>query len=332
MPIQFPRVLTDRTVAAFCAMLSKQQDAPQEITVDFTGIPFARPYVTLMLAVALKQFVEYRRAQGLSTRRICWRDVDEIPASSSYLMHVGFFQYLGIDLGNAPNATSGNSRYLPITVMSQNTLRERHGRLDNIQTVVERESSRLVSVLIGEGDRDPNAQRALGYCLTEIARNVFEHAGVDECIVMAQRWNTGEAEIALIDQGIGIFDSISPVHRVETVPEAVYKALEPGVSGDRVVRGEGHWNNTGFGLHILSNLGRQFGSFTINSAGEQLSMSRTNHQWDTTSLRGTAIKLLINTQNIGNFNQAIQDIVEIGERLIEEARRGERSASKNPTA
>jgi len=117
---------------------------------------------------------------------------------------LGFLRLWGLSAGNPPAQARGNERYLPITVITRQEL-EGASKHQPFQQEIDRQSDRLAAVIFpGEENEGPHIM--LSYCLREIIRNAFEHADVDECFVMAQRWSDGVAEITIADRGMGIFN------------------------------------------------------------------------------------------------------------------------------
>ena len=78
------------------------------------------------------------------------------------------------------------------------------GRYKLYGDLIEREACRLATVLTA----DKQAQYLRTYILRELMRNVPEHSGADDLWVCGQHWIDGDAEIAIIDEGIGIKESL----------------------------------------------------------------------------------------------------------------------------
>ena len=122
MILACPRALNDRSALAFTAKLPRYVTAA-DLTIDFAPLRFARPYATLILAEVLRDFVSERASWGLETQvEEEGLFVGELQPAISYLSHVGFFEYIGVGLGNAPGVARGGPTYLPITVVTREQL------------------------------------------------------------------------------------------------------------------------------------------------------------------------------------------------------------------
>ncbi len=160
----------------------------------------------------------------------------------------------------------------------------------------------------------PNESAAimLSYCFREIIRNAFEHAKVEKCSVMAQHWANGFTEIAIADRGIGILDSLGQAYSVSDAPTALNLALQPGVSSALHMDMDSQWANTGFGLYLVSELGRRYGNFSIISSEYFLSPARADIS-QPIPLKGTLVKLRLNTADADYWPNILESIVKEGE-------------------
>jgi len=295
-----------------------------ELTVDFSTLRFARPFGTLVLAETLRDLIQKRKADSLPTRYRTEGVTSGLRSSAvTYLAHVGFFEHLGINYGKRPGEAPGSKDYLPITRVTETTLRAR-GPDGPLQRAVVDESARLAKMIFA----DECQQDMLAYCLRETVRNVFEHAQTSECTVMAQRYNGVEVEIAIVDRGIGIMRSLSSKYSLSDEVAALHAAILPGVTCASVAR-DSEWDNTGFGLYILSTLGRRLGSFRLVSSGAALSASKAGVSTSANAFPGTAIKLRVTAADADYFSNLVQQIVNEGEKKtghVEQSRRASKSA------
>ena len=176
-------------VIQFVNQLSEQFDV-KSLVVDFCSTRFVKPYGTILVAHALRQLVAERRSRGLKTSAKCSNA--DIPAVS-YLRHVGFFQYVGLSVGRKLGEASGSATYVPIREVSIDEL-EDTARGSPLHQGIKQLSEDLANVIAPDSLPE---QIMLEYCIREVIRNVFEHAEVDSCTVLAQRYGNGEAEIAM---------------------------------------------------------------------------------------------------------------------------------------
>ena len=232
----------------FTRKLDRTRDT-SDVCLDFTTAEFAKPFGTLLIAECVKEFVAYRKAKQLDTQTEYTPRPGRLFGAAGYLGHVGFFQYIGLQAGKAPGEAKGGRTYVPIQSIERVQLIQMSGQAP-IQEAVETRSDQLAEVVFPHTAE----QVMMSYCLREVIRNVFEHAETDSCTVMAQRLPNRTAEIAIFDTGIGIYHSLSTAHECHNVDEALRFALQPGTSRVTGNQAEHRWDNSGFGLYILSEL------------------------------------------------------------------------------
>src|SRR3990167_9405693 len=101
----------------------------------------------------------------------------------------------------------------------------------------------------------PKHAEPIRYILSELMRNVFEHAvskiGVIMCAQYYKKSNT--IRIGIIDRGVGILNTISALHRAKTDLEAIRLALTPGITGTTKRIG-GTDYNAGAGLFFIKSI------------------------------------------------------------------------------
>ena len=294
-----------------------------ELVLDFRPVNYVFPFATLAIAIAIRELLEKRRAIGLSTTAL---GTELNYGAISYLKFFGFFRAIGFPVGNAPNDAPGGSRYLPITIITLEELKNASaGRPFQIE--IDSQSDRLAKVIFSE-DENIGAAMMLSYCLREIIRNSFEHAGVNRCYVMAQRWPNGDAEITIADRGIGIHESLRHQHNMASVDETISLALLPGVTSGAARATGSDWDNTGFGLYVTSELGRRYGDFTLLSSNRLLKRQDNIDTFSEIPISGTIVKLRINTRDGEYFPNILKNIVADGESIAMNINGAVGSASK----
>lgn len=296
-------------VFPFLSKLIELQDMP-DLCLDFTQVEFVQPFGTVLVGNGLKGLVEHRKKHQLNTYAQM-DGTDRPDRASSYLKHIGFFDYIGLKVGKQTGEATGSNRYAPITLIRQNELRS-SSKGGSIQQAIEARSNQLASVLFPH----ISEQILVSYCLREVIRNVFEHAETDVCTVMAQRYTNGRAEITVLDSGIGVYGSLSKSHSFDNVDQALHAAIKPGIS--RVTNDErkNRWSNSGFGLYVLSELGAKWGEFVIASNRRylQISPAQPLSIGGPIEFEGTSIKLVINPGQAEYFPNMLEKIVKQGER------------------
>lgn len=171
---------------------------------------------------------------------------------------------------------------------------------------------------------------ALSYSLREIIRNVFEHSECDRVLYCAQYWPmSSKVEVSMLDRGIGIRESLgaNPNYRYPTDKLALEMSLLPSVSGKthRPASSEA-WGNSGYGLYMTSRLCRNGRNFVIASGKSAIGLSKTLLKRNfRTSLHGTAVRMNIDTLEIGNvqarLDQFRKEAPEIAKRALGRAPR-----------
>lgn len=307
--ISAPTRLDDDGAAQFVEQLRACKDSPAPVSLDFSTLEFAQPYGALIVGESLRRFRAYRAVRQLETGCLAI-GVSEypIPSACSYLSHVGFFRHAGWAAGKEPGEALGGPTYLPITVLKPAQFSGNPKDIELAKAVKQKCYSLAAVAFPGEEARD-----LVGYCFTEIVRNVFEHAEISRCTVMAQRYPNGTVEIAVVDSGCGVRASLSKAYAGLTSESALERALEPGVSSARRFGPEGNDLNAGFGLYVISELGRQLGHFSIWSEGVELSVSVENRLTPRPHLGGTAIKLSVSTAEAEYFSNWFANTIAKGE-------------------
>lgn len=311
LTVQCPIMWEENCVFPFIAQLTKIRDEPS-LCLDFTNVEFVRPFGTILVGDRLKHLVEYRKQRRLATFAQMDRQ-DRRDGAISYLKHVGFFDHIGLKVGKKLGEASGSGRYAPITVILQGDLTNSSPKA-SIQQAIEARSDQLATVIFPQ----TTEQIMVSYCLREVIRNVFEHAETDTCTVMAQRYTSGEAEIAVLDNGIGVHRSLGKSYNFETVEQALHAALEPGVSRAATADRGNKWSNSGYGLYVLSQLGAKCGQFLIASNGwffEVAAHTQINQNSGAVAFDGTAIKLVVDLSSSEYFPNLLLQIVKQGEQM-----------------
>ncbi|GHA19018.1 hypothetical protein GCM10008090_30930 [Arenicella chitinivorans] len=304
--IYCPRNLHDVSAAGFINEIWRVKDVAH-ITLDFSNLGWVYPSGALGLAVGIRNITKQRFKKQLRTSVSGHRSNE----ACSYLQHFGFFKFVGIDAGNPVNSTYGNTNYIPIKSIQKSELEESENVL---QVEIENRSNELVKILY-PNSRDAYAADFLGYCMREIIRNVFEHSKAKECFMMAQKWADGFAEISISDEGIGIAESLSAAHNIANKRSAIRMALLPGISSEVAPLNEDRWQNSGFGLYVLSQLGKQLGGFSIVSNDVMLSLRNEQDQVIITPSKGTTVNLRVNTNDADYLPNIVKNVITKGEEL-----------------
>ena len=331
-----PPQLNGKEIFNVTSVMWARKDHPG-LTLDFSQVRFAYPFGTLVLMAELRSLVQERIDKGLPGVQI---EGIRTGANSAhkYLAHVGFFTCAGIKLldgtaiGKGPGQAKGSSSYIPITYVSSDELRERGEELKRDRGIekpighfIVKESDRLAGLITQQNKSSINDP--VSYCLREIIRNVFEHGEAPRCAVSGQR--IGDAiEIAVVDRGVGIRRSLNKKYELGSDLDALRKAVLPGVSGNEIDEtSDDVWANSGYGLYVLSELGKRLGEFMLCSGTSSLHMAGDETKEGSHPFHGTAVQLKVTKPKGINFWEYIQGIISEGEALTAREGRPRRASA-----
>ena len=121
-------------------------------------------------------------------------------------------------------------------------------------------------------------------------------------------------EIAIIDEGVGIYRTISNAYEVANDSEALNVALMPGASRiNALPEDQNIYNNSGFGLYVLSSLAASFGWFATGSGSARIiGFNNTSRLVENFSFSGTFFGMRLTSQP-KNFRDVLSDIISVGE-------------------
>lgn len=317
MTINLPNNLNDAGCISFIKELNSSLNIPEDVYLNFKQISWVEPFGTLVSAEALKTFNQYRKEHNLNTYYLDHEWLQNKSSSAiSYLKYFGFFKYCGANIGELPNKEYHTMTYLPIQVLRKEELENGVFVKDWRNPILKKCSE--MSLLISDNDYITNY---LEYGFRETIRNVFEHSGSTSCSVMAQYWkNSDEIEIAVADRGVGIHNTISDKYKTTTVFDSISLALEPGVSRMDIEKSSGNWGNSGFGLYLLSGIGKEYGHFSILSSGtyiKQYELEQKTLCDDNIFFKGTAIKIKVKRDSLDYFPNLLEKLIRDGESIYE---------------
>ncbi|MEI6649819.1 MAG: ATP-binding protein [Candidatus Moraniibacteriota bacterium] len=174
--------------------------------------------------------------------------------SAHYLERMGLFEFIGIDSGMHIERHESAGRFIPLT------------RIDNQDQL-----SRFVTDMVPLLHLDPNRAASIKYVVSELVRNVLEHADSPVgAIVSAQYYKkTNMIRLGIVDTGIGIRRSIEHSHRTVSDLDAIRLALTPGITGTTAREG-GTEQNAGAGLFFIKSIASMNDNFFMLYSGNAL--------------------------------------------------------------
>jgi hypothetical protein len=192
----------------------------------------------------------------------------------------------------------------------------------------------LAKILLQTKDEQVPQLSAVAWSLRELIRNVFEHSEVSEAFVTAQSWVNGNVELAIGDCGIGIQKALSKAFDLVSGTHALSMAILPGITEYQGPETRDKWQNSGYGLYMLSEISKEFGSFQIGSSGAILQVNNEGIKSERSGiLVGTTvgIKLRIPSDIYwGNLLERTKNLGEQKSKLIKGARQKASAASGSP--
>lgn len=182
---------------------------------------------------------------------------DDINATSGhYLQRMGLFDLLGIESDRSITARDPAGRFVPLTV---------------IKTAAEQTKFITDMMPLLHLDKTPRHAEAIRYVVSELVRNVLEHAeSPNGAIVAAQYYQkSNRISIGIVDTGVGIRRTITQSHRAWTDSEALRLALTPGITGTTEREG-GTSTNAGAGLFFIKSIAVNSHDFFMLYSGEAM--------------------------------------------------------------
>ncbi|MDP2838370.1 MAG: ATP-binding protein [Candidatus Moranbacteria bacterium] len=174
--------------------------------------------------------------------------------SAHYLERMGLFKFLGIDSGIKIIEHESAGRFIPLT------------QIRNSQ-----ELSGFITEIVPLLHLNPLQTDALRYVISELVRNVIEHADSPVgAIVAAQYYSKNNTiRIGISDTGVGIKSTINRHHFAKSNLAAIQLALTPGITGTTSREG-GTESNAGAGLFFIKSIAKVSREFFVIYSGDAL--------------------------------------------------------------
>lgn len=174
--------------------------------------------------------------------------------SKHYLKRMNLFDILQIDSGINITEHEPAGRFIPVTQIKTS---------ENLTDFI----TNVIPML----HLQPNQVEPIRYVLSELTRNVFEHAESPiGAILCAQYYKASNTiRIGIVDRGIGIKQTIQETHRAKTDLEAIRLALTPGITGTTKRIG-GTDYNAGAGLFFIKSIATVNRDFFVMYSGNSM--------------------------------------------------------------
>jgi anti-sigma regulatory factor (Ser/Thr protein kinase) len=170
--------------------------------------------------------------------------------SRHYFERMKLFDFLGIESGMSITEHDPSGRFIPITqIQSSEAL------------------TLFITDMIPMLHLSPEHAEPIRYIISELVRNVIEHAGSPYGAFVAAQYfqKSNTIRIGIADTGVGITETIRQSHRAPDDLVAIKLALTPGITGTTRREG-GTEQNAGAGLFFVKSIAAVNGDFfTIQS-------------------------------------------------------------------
>lgn len=210
-----------------------------EITANDKWIAVHPAVLSMIVALGLTVKPENIRCQKFEAR------------SGHYFVRMGLFKLLNIPHETLIQEHEPAGRFIPLTRISASS-----------------ELTTFITEMIPLLHLDGEQAKTLGYIVSELVRNVLEHARApDGAVLCAQYYKKSNSiRIGIADAGLGIKATITRSHRATTDLEAIRLALMPGITGTTPREG-GTEENAGAGLFFIKSIATVNRDFFIVYSG-----------------------------------------------------------------
>ncbi len=167
---------------------------------------------------------------------------------------MGFFRMLGVEPGRITPDQGSAGKFIPIT-----------------QIRTSDELSGFLKDMIPLLHLDPGKSELIYYVMSELGRNVLEHARTGAGAFFAAEFYKDQNTIRLgiADVGIGLRASLMRSHAVRDDLHAIQLALTPGITGTTAREG-GTEQNAGAGLFFIKSISSANRNFMIICSGDSM--------------------------------------------------------------
>lgn len=311
--IQVRQLLSIDDVIDRVAMMNKFASA-DNLTFDFSTLQYIKTVPVALFARELRLLIKNRSASGLKT--YSRGHDDDKSAALGYLAFIGFFDFIGLpDFGakvRGAAEVAGRYPYLAITRYNYKRFQvaAAYDPYRSEYDYIDQEARKIAGLMKIDDVRNS----FFGYAVREILRNAYEHSSSADFYAMGQTWPDGSLELVVMDDGNGILSTLKHKYpELMSERDAIRASIRPGVSGVDF-NGENKYNNSGFGLYVLSEFAKRFGCITIASGDDLISLDPEGERYEKVSNDGTFVGISIKTVP-ANVKSIIQGIIADGEKV-----------------
>ena len=190
-------------------------------------------------------------ALGLTVKRENIHCENFTAKSKHYLVRMGLFKVLNVasDISFVEHEPAG--RFIPITQIRTSS-----------------ELTQFITEMIPLLHLEPEQAETIGYIVSELARNVIEHAQAENGAILCAQYyrKSNSIRIGIADTGVGVKTTINKSHSAKTDLDAIQLALWPGITGTTRKEG-GTEQNAGAGLFFIKSIANVNRDFFIIYSG-----------------------------------------------------------------
>jgi hypothetical protein len=319
-----PKNFTPESAAGFLQAIWRHINAPS-VRISFERTEFVEPYSALLTATSIRSFVKKRLQDGRYEMYLV--PPQQSGSVANYLAKIGFFQFIRIDRGAQPDRfVTSDGCFTSILYLTRDDLESAN---EAMQARLDAVAHDLANQLLPATNVNSDLlAEAFAYCLREAIRNSFEHGRAKFVFFLAQAYKDNTVEFALLDEGIGIASSLGKVFIGREARDLLELSLKPGITEYIGPETEDKWQNSGFGLYVLSELAKHYGAFSIASNDWQISYYGKSKKINPVTIPGTALRLRLKIDEPEYFANVREGIVLKGEAEASALTGARKSASK----
>lgn len=309
--IYIPIDINSDSALIFSQQLSKI-DLNREKVVSINVRNFAKnngriePFAALFVINSYKSFLKKASQKGLKVNILYTREKQIV---NTYAKSLRFYSSLGLPFGTNPDEDYrgySKSSFIPIMKVDISSLKKSVDEYTEIKNI-----SKQISTVVARGSED--LYKYINYCVIELLRNIVEHSETKHIWYAAQYWSKENAvEISIMDEGVGLQNSLKEV--LEDEEEILKIALFPGCSSKPTTHYIGdNADNSGFGLFMISHMGKENGKFVIASNHEILMLDHSSEIYDKKSgAEGTIIRLKLDIDTLKDYELNKEELIKKG--------------------
>lgn len=304
----------------FNELVSKKKNT---VTIDIRNFAKSNgriePFSSLLVINAISYFISLCSKHGINWTM---KYLPERHIVNTYAKTLRFYSSLGLGIGQTPDTDyrprDSGANFIPIMKCPLASIHQSVDEYDEIKSIANR-----IAIVASRGKEE--IFKYIRYCLIEILRNIVEHSESKHFWYCAQFWPSefggNCVEIAIMDEGIGIHESLKNELDKDDINKALRFSLIPGCSSKPTTHYIDDAENSGFGLYMISEIGKAYGDFIIASNKDLLKIACNKDDSlkkdeedeeievaDSTFLRGTIIRLRLNIDKLEKYELKLEEL------------------------